>query len=177
MYLSKLIFSFILVRVASAQTIPQVLASYTQLSKVAAYVSASQALSTQFTAADGYTFLAPSDAAIQTWLSGFTTAVPQAYLEATLQYHLLQGRYLTASIANSSTLIPTRLTNELFTNVTGGQRLEATNNGGVQFLSGAKAISRVVTKVCYLTLISGIVQQRSHSLGYCCKRWIYPHHR
>lgn len=52
-------------------------------------------------------------------------------------YHVLQGTYPASAITNQSAFIPTALTNTSYTNVTGGQRVEAMTSGqNVEFVSG-----------------------------------------
>lgn len=129
-----------------AITLLTLLSSYPQLSQLHAAVTNSSTLSALFNQADNFTLLAPTDTAISTWLSSSTPNVSQP-LEAVLSYHILSGRYATASIANASLAIPSALTNELYANVTGGQRVVTSNNGVVAFESGAKAISKIITGV------------------------------
>jgi uncharacterized surface protein with fasciclin (FAS1) repeats len=75
-------------------------------------------------------------------------AANQGLLTAVLQYHVLNGTYPASAITNSSVFVPTALTNNLFTNVTGGQRVEAkTNDGNVTFYSGLLSNSTVTTAV------------------------------
>jgi len=67
-------------------------------------------------------------------------------LTALLQYHVLNGTYLSSAITNQSAFVPTLLTNELYTNVTGGQVVEAVTVGDkVTFFSGLLANSTVST--------------------------------
>jgi hypothetical protein len=66
-----------------------------------------------------------------------------------LQYHVLNGSILSSAITNQSQFVPTLLTNQLFTNVTGGQVVEAVASGGnVTFFSGLLANSTVTQAVC-----------------------------
>jgi len=126
-------------------TLTEVFARYPQLSKLSALITNSTTLSTRFLdQATNFTLLAPTDTAISTWLS---KNVSQASVEAVLLYHLLDGRYPTASISNSSVAISTALTNQTYANVTGGQRVEAVSTGVVQFQSDAKAVSNIIIGV------------------------------
>ncbi|KAF1947847.1 beta-Ig-H3/Fasciclin [Clathrospora elynae] len=94
------------------------------------------------------TILAPSNAAFgevdNETLSSLTSN--QGLLTALLQYHVLNGTYLASAITNSSVFVPSSLTNPLFTNVTGGQVVEAnSNDGNVTFYSGLLSNSSVTT--------------------------------
>jgi uncharacterized surface protein with fasciclin (FAS1) repeats len=96
------------------------------------------------------TILAPSNSAFSQidneTLSGL--AANEGLLTALLQYHVLNGTYLSSAISNSSVFVPTALTNNLFTNVTGGQVVEAVTMGGnVTFYSGLLSNSTVTTAV------------------------------
>jgi uncharacterized surface protein with fasciclin (FAS1) repeats len=46
-------------------------------------------------------------------------------LAAVLQYHVLNGTFTSNQISNTSTFIPTFLQNQIYSNVTGGQVVEA----------------------------------------------------
>ncbi|KAI1811900.1 FAS1 domain-containing protein [Poronia punctata] len=61
------------------------------------------------------------------------------YLEALLRYHVLNGTHYASDITNTPQFIPTKLTNESYTNVTNGQRVEAVLNGNnATFIGGLK---------------------------------------
>jgi uncharacterized surface protein with fasciclin (FAS1) repeats len=92
------------------------------------------------------TILAPSNEAFASLGNETLQAltVTEELLTALLQYHVLNGTFLSTAITNQSTFVPTLLTNELFTNVTGGQVVEAVSSGGnVTFFSGLLANSSV----------------------------------
>jgi uncharacterized surface protein with fasciclin (FAS1) repeats len=97
------------------------------------------------------TILAPSNDAFgqidNETLSGLTSN--EGLLTALLQYHVLNGTFLSTDITNTSAFVPSLLTNELFTNVTGGQVVEAVaRDGNVLFFSGLLTNSTVTTAVC-----------------------------
>ncbi|KAI0017816.1 FAS1 domain-containing protein [Xylariomycetidae sp. FL0641] len=74
------------------------------------------------------TFLAPNNDALDPLVNnqGFSSQLASpGYLEALLSYHTLNGSYRVSDFGNSSMFIPTMLTSANYTNVTGGQRLEA----------------------------------------------------
>lgn len=96
--------------------------------------------------AQNITILAPSNEAFASvgneTLQSLTTN--PGLITALLQYHVLNGTILSSAITNQSQFVPTLLTNELFTNVTGGQVVEAVTTGdNVTFFSGLLANSTV----------------------------------
>lgn len=107
--------------------------------------------------AQNITFLAPSNEAVAALLESNPNITQNTdALRAVLQYHVLNGTYLSSAITNTSAFVPTRLTNQTFTNVTGGQVVEAINIGGnVTFYSGllqnvsvVQAVSRPAIHNC-----------------------------
>jgi uncharacterized surface protein with fasciclin (FAS1) repeats len=71
------------------------------------------------------------------------------YLKALLDYHILNGTYYASNITDTSQFVPTKLTNESYTNVTGGQRVEcSSHNDNVTFISAWKQNVSVVNSVC-----------------------------
>lgn len=96
--------------------------------------------------AQNVTILAPSNeafASVGNETLGALTA-NEGLLTALLQYHVLNGTFLSSAITNQSQFVPTLLTNELFTNVTGGQVVEAVTSGdNVTFFSGLLSNSSV----------------------------------
>ncbi|KAI4928395.1 uncharacterized protein J4E92_005881 [Alternaria infectoria] len=94
------------------------------------------------------TILAPSNSAFgkidNETLSSLTSN--EGLLTALLQYHVLNGTFRSTDITNTSTFVPTALTNPMFTNVTGGQVVEAiAMDDSVMFYSGLLANSTVTT--------------------------------
>ncbi|KAI3325228.1 FAS1 domain-containing protein [Xylariaceae sp. AK1471] len=92
--------------------------------------------------AQNVTILAPNNDAVNALTNNPDTGnlfSQPGYLEALLSYHVLNGTYYASNISNTSQFIPTLLTNQSFTNVTGGQRVEAvSNNNNVTFYSASK---------------------------------------
>ena len=133
-----------------AQTIPRetildILSTDPQLSGLSTLVNSLPLLVQQFNTADNFTFLAPTNDAISLWL---VTNRSSDYIQATLQYHLLSGTVASASITSSPIFIPTALTNHSYCNVTGGQRLKATSNGGhLLFGSALQTTSNALSTV------------------------------
>ncbi|KAF2852983.1 Fasciclin-domain-containing protein [Plenodomus tracheiphilus IPT5] len=132
----------------TAPDLAQALNSSSELSILNGVLAGSPELLGQLGGLTNITLLAPSDAAFaevdNATLSGLTGNA--GLLTALLQYHVLNGTYLASAITNSSVFVPTSLTNPLFTNVTGGQRVEAINrDGNVTFYSGLLSNSSVTT--------------------------------
>lgn len=74
---------------------------------------------------------------------------------ALLSYHVLKGTYYASNFTSAAAplFVPTLLTNVSYTNVTGGQRVEAAvMDGKVNILSGAGVSSTVVTPVSILRM-------------------------
>jgi len=125
-------------------TIPALLSGYSQLSNLSALVNSLPQLVQQFNSADNFTFLAPTNNAISSWLAANRS---QDYIQAALQYHLLNGTYSSGSIPSKPIFIPSALTNTSYSNVTGGQRVKAVNNGSLVFGSALNTTSNVISKV------------------------------
>jgi uncharacterized surface protein with fasciclin (FAS1) repeats len=101
--------------------------------------------------AQNVTILAPSNEAFAQVDNETLAALTanEGLLTALLQYHVLNGSILSSAITNQSQFVPTLLSNQLFTNVTGGQVVEAVASGGnVTFFSGLLSNSSVTQAVC-----------------------------
>jgi hypothetical protein len=133
-----------LLSLSASQNIPQILSSHSQLSSLSSYVASFPRLAQEFKAADNFTFLAPTNDAISTWLAGNHS---RDYIEATLTYHLLNGSYPSAYLSAVPLFIPSALTNTSYCNVTGGQRVKAFNDGNAVFGSALDTNSTVLTAV------------------------------
>ena len=138
---------------ALAQTpnLTQALNSSSDLTQLQALLALNPQLLQTLSGASNITILAPSNQAFSkidnATLSGL--AANQGLVTAVLQYHVLNGTYLSSAITNASTFVPTLLTNPLFTNVTGGQVVKAIKqNGNVTFYSGLLSNSSVSRAVC-----------------------------
>jgi uncharacterized surface protein with fasciclin (FAS1) repeats len=69
--------------------------------------------------------------------AGQQLATNPAGIQALFEYHILNGSYPSSAITNMTKFIPTALTNQSYTNVTGGQSVKAMMSGGkVEFISG-----------------------------------------
>lgn len=133
------------------ETVPdlaQALNSTSELSILNGVLAGNPELLASLGGLSNVTILAPSDAAFaqvdNATLSGLTANT--GLLTALLQYHVLNGTYMASAITNTSAFVPTSLNNPMFTNVTGGQRVEAINrDGNVTFYSGLLSNSSVTT--------------------------------
>lgn len=133
----------------SAQTIPEVLSGYPQLSKFAGYIDSFPSISQQFAQADNFTLLAPTNDAISTWTAGNHS---DDDIKAALLYHLLNGTYPVAALTETPQFLRSSLTNVSYSMVTGGQRVEAVNNGHAVFRSALNATSNVVSAVSIISI-------------------------
>lgn len=98
------------------------------------------------------TLLAPSNRAFAAFLNSSAGAAIKlndtAAIQAVLTYHVLNGTYSSSAITTTPAFIPTLLNNKAYTNVTGGQRVEAIATGtNVTFVSGLLAHSNVIQAV------------------------------
>lgn len=104
------------------------------------------------------TLLAPSNQAFATFMNSSMAASLKANdtaaIQALLMYHVLNGTYNSSAIKTMPTFIPTMLSNKAYSNVTGGQRVEAMMMGqNVSFVSGLLTHSNVTQAVslCFHT--------------------------
>jgi hypothetical protein len=158
----ELLLGFLLSILGASQTIPRdtyplytiqdILLAHTQLSNLSNLVKSFPALDQQFNSADDFTFLAPTNDAISLWLA---TNRSRDYIQAVLQYHLLNGTYTSASVPSKPVFIPSTLTNTSYCNVTGGQRVKASNNGHLTFGSALNTTSNVLSAVSRTRLSAG----------------------
>lgn len=135
----------------TAPSLAEALNSTSELSQLQGVLNLNPQLLETLSGATNITILAPSNDAFgeidNATLTGLTSNT--GLLTALLQYHVLNGTYLSSAITNTSTFVPTLLTNPLFTNVTGGQVVDAIEeDGNVTFYSGLLSNSSVSTAVC-----------------------------
>jgi uncharacterized surface protein with fasciclin (FAS1) repeats len=98
--------------------------------------------------ASNITILAPSNSAFQKVSQEQLSALTSnpGLLTALLQYHVLNGSYLASAIPDDGVFVPTLLTDQMYTNVTGGQVVHATTeDDNVVFFSGNNNNSTVTT--------------------------------
>ncbi|KAF1932930.1 Fasciclin-domain-containing protein [Didymella exigua CBS 183.55] len=132
----------------TAPSLTEALSSSAQLSSLAGVLALPglAQLVQGLSSAQNVTILAPSNAAFASIGNATVQALANntGLLTALLQYHVLNGTYRSSAITNQSVFVPTLLTNNLFTNVTGGQVVEAVTTGNnVTFFSGLLANSTV----------------------------------
>jgi uncharacterized surface protein with fasciclin (FAS1) repeats len=149
--------SAVLAQTEGAPSLTQALNSSAELSSLSGLLSLPglEQLVASLGSAQNVTILAPSNEAFQAVGNETLTALAAngGLLTALLQYHVLNGTFLSSAITNQSTFVPTLLTNQLFTNVTGGQVVDAKTTGdNVTFFSGLLANSSVSQAVCISTL-------------------------
>lgn len=140
-----------LASLATAQGTPDLaaaLSSTPQLSTLATVLNGSQSVLQALVGARNITILAPSNEAFAALGNQTLTSLASQpeRLAAILQYHVLNGTFPSSAITNQSAFVPTLLTNQMFTNVTGGQVVEAVKtNNMVKIFSGLLANSTVTT--------------------------------
>jgi uncharacterized surface protein with fasciclin (FAS1) repeats len=150
------------------------LSSNSDLSNLTSILSANPALLQALGSAQNITILAPSNEAFAQLMnsSGAEALTDADLVSALLQYHILNGSYSADQITNSSVFVPTLLTNETYSNVTGGQVVQAVKIGNeTVFYSGLLQNSTVTTAVrCFnpqpehqmLNLFPGCELHRRH---------------
>lgn len=134
------------------------------------------------------TILAPSNDAFSTFLQSpenQAAAADNGTLMALLSYHVLNGTVMSMNITSTPTFVASLLSNETYTNVTGGQRVGARLVGGddgtATIISGLGSRSNVTTAVSIrtsrvdnreLTYVTG-----RRRLERCCAHHrLSPHH-
>jgi uncharacterized surface protein with fasciclin (FAS1) repeats len=137
---------------ASAQSLLAALASQNaSLSVLNSILATQPALVSALGSASNITILAPNNAALGKFLNstaGMMAATMPDAVAALLSYHVLNGTYPASAFTTTPQFIPSLLTNASYTNVTGGQRVDAFVNGSsVDIVSGALSTSMVVTAV------------------------------
>ena len=115
---------------------------------------------TQLAGLKNVTLLAPSNQAFANFLNSSAGAAIKindtAAIQAVLMYHVLNGTYDSSAIKTTPAFIPTMLNNKAYSNVTGGQRVEAMRMGtNVTFVSGLLAHSNVTQAVSLKILYLG----------------------
>lgn len=135
---------------ASAQSLAEALASQnSSLSSLNALLASQPAIVSTLSNATNVTILAPNNDALSAFVNSTTgqAAASEAdAIAALLTYHVLQGNYAASAFTNTSQFIPTALNVSAYSNVTGGQRVEARLNGSsVDIFTGLLQESQVVT--------------------------------
>lgn len=110
------------------QSLNATLSGNEQLSNLTTFLNTAPELLQALANATNITILAPSNEAFADLAnSSLAEAVASdpGLLAAVLQYHVLNGTYTSDQISNTSTFIPTMLEDGTYSNVTGGQVVEA----------------------------------------------------
>ena len=152
---SKLLSFAALAATASAQmmNLTATLMSTPDLSNLTSYLSLFPQVLTQLSSASNITILAPSNEAFAAYMNSSAASAIKANdtmaIQSLLTYHVLAGTYPAASIKSTPAFVPSMLMDPMYTNVTGGQRVEAVNMmGNVSVFSGLLMNSTVVKAVC-----------------------------
>ncbi|KAF2204984.1 Fasciclin-domain-containing protein [Delitschia confertaspora ATCC 74209] len=139
---------FSLTRAQSNSNLSSLLSSTSQLSQLTSILNANPSLLDSLNSAKDITILAPNDDAFKTLLatnSGKAVAADTGMLTALLTYHVLNGTYMAADLSETPAFVSTLLTNETYSNVTGGQVVKGLRNGdNTMFFSGLGMNSSVV---------------------------------
>ena len=121
---------------ASAQSLTNALAGQPSLSNLTTYLGLFPSLVTQLEGLKNVTLLAPNNQAFEALLANNPAlASDTGLIEAVLTYHVLNGRY--ANFSTTPSFIHTALMNTTYSNVTGGQVVEAVgSSNGSTFYTG-----------------------------------------
>jgi len=150
------LFSFLLLpSQAAAQTILSVLGVQSDLSMLNSFIDSSPTISRLLSTANNFTFLAPSNTAINAWLTlPGTATLTTDEVEALISYHLLHGTFPVASFSQTPLFPNSNLNNATFENVTNGQTVELLQTPmGPSILSGNATVS-TISKAVSLRYIS-----------------------
>jgi uncharacterized surface protein with fasciclin (FAS1) repeats len=132
---------------ASAQSLQSVLTGNSNVSALTSLLQTQPALLSSLANVKDITVLAPSNDALGAVLNssaGAALASQPGAVQGLLEYHVLNGTYQASAFTNKSQFIPSLLTNSSYTNVTGGQVVQAVLDGKtVTFFSGLFANSTV----------------------------------
>ncbi|KAF2872195.1 FAS1 domain-containing protein [Massariosphaeria phaeospora] len=124
------------------------LAGNAQLSNLTSFLGMNPAIMEALSSANDITILAPTDEAFAALLetpAGMALSADPGLLAAALTYHVLNGTFMADQITDTSAFVPTLLTNETYSNVTGGQVVQAVRKEDkVVFFSGLLQNSTVI---------------------------------
>jgi hypothetical protein len=138
-----------LVTQGSALTLLEALQSYPELSALHSRVNASSNLTGLLASANNFTFLAPTNSAIESFISQNRSIPTEELFAATVQYSLLRGGFPELSFSNTSQFVASNLANASYANVTGGQVVELVlgTSGKPQVVTGNRSISTTTSTV------------------------------
>lgn len=124
----------------NTQDLNATLSGNAQLSNLTSFLSLAPELVASLSSANNITILAPSNEAFTKFANSSLAqevASDSSLLAAVLQYHVLNGTITASQITNQSAFVHTLLQNETYSNVTGGQVVEAVKIGNeTVFYSG-----------------------------------------
>lgn len=157
---SKLLSLVALAAAVSGQSLTSVLGNNTELSNLTTFVGALPQISSALSSAQNITILAPSNAAFARLLNSSAGAAISANdtsaIQALLMYHVLNGTYNASAISSTAAFIPTMLSDSTYSNVTGGQVVQAVSQGdNVVFFSGLLQNSTVTQ--ADITFTGGVI--------------------
>lgn len=132
-----------------------------ELNTLNSIVSASKNLTALFNSVKDFTFLAPSDDALENWFAEGDGKNNVALLEKKLlRYHLLRGRITTEEFKEIPKFEHSFMNNTSFTNVTGGQVVELVKrNGEPIIISGNRTLSKLATPYVSTLLVQSELYQ------------------
>jgi len=133
---------------ATAQDLATTLANQTSLSNLTTYLGLFPDFTATLSQLQNITLLAPNNAAFATLLNSSAGAAVSnnntALIQALFSYHVLNGSY--SNFSAMPEFIPTILMPPTFTNVTGGQVVEAMGGSNTSFYSGLLQNSSTVSQ-------------------------------
>jgi uncharacterized surface protein with fasciclin (FAS1) repeats len=133
------------VALAQDQSLSDLLSKTKDLSLLTTYVTMYPDLVQQLDSASNITVLAPSNDAFKALLKSLGGKTPSKDdVQALLTYHVLSGTVKAADITDTPAFVPTLLEDKSYTNVTGGQVVEAVTDGNdVKIVTGLLQSSTV----------------------------------
>ncbi|KAL8730079.1 MAG: hypothetical protein Q9166_004278 [cf. Caloplaca sp. 2 TL-2023] len=135
---------------SSTPSLVDLLGATSSLSTLTTAVQGVPGLAEMLGSASNLTILAPSNEAFEKFMSTPAAAALAANdtdaIQAVLTYHILNGTYPASAVTETPAFIPTMLNNSAYANVTGGQVVEAVQQGdNVLFYSGLLSNASVTT--------------------------------
>ena len=119
--------------VSAQMNLTDVFLANPELSELTSYVRLFPAALQQLVSQSNITILAPSNDAFNKFLNSSSGSLVKANdtaaIEAFLNYNVINGTHYASAINGTPAFLPTTLNNPAFTNVTGGQVVEAVTLG------------------------------------------------
>ena len=127
---------------SGSANLTSLLSNNSNLTALTALLGAYPDLTSSLANATNITLLAPSNNALNSLNNSGTLeqlAAQQGYIQALLSYHVIAGEVYAGNITSTPSFVQTLLNNTEYSNVTGGQAVEARReDNGVYFISGLK---------------------------------------